>query len=50
MCGVSIILGNNGYIWISPIVMDDHQHEQMRFQLDTATSSIDTHTHVSHIQ
>lgn len=32
LCGASIILGNNGYVWISPQVSDDHQQPQMRFQ------------------
>ena len=32
LCGASIILGNNGYIWISTKVSDDHQQPQMRFQ------------------
>lgn len=32
LCGASIILGNNGYIWISTQVTDDHQQPQMRFQ------------------
>ena len=32
LCGASIILGNNGYVWISTKVSDDHQQPQMRFQ------------------
>ena len=32
LCGASIILGNNGFIWISPQISDDHQQPQMRFQ------------------
>ncbi len=32
LCGASLILGNNGYIWISTKVSDDHQQPQMRFQ------------------
>ena len=43
------LLGNNGYIWISPIILDDHQQEQMRFQLPSTpgSSSVKTVTHVS---
>jgi exosome complex component RRP4 len=47
LCGASLILGNNGNVWISPVVLDDHQQEQRRFQLssDTGASSIDAPTH-----
>lgn len=41
LCGASIILGNNGYIWISPIVSDDHQQPQYRFQTPTGVSSVE---------
>ena len=41
LCGASIILGNNGYIWISTQVSDDHQQPQKRFQsLDSADSAL----------
>ena len=45
-------LGNNGYIWISPVILDDHQQEQMRFQLPSApgSSSVETHTHVCELE
>ena len=48
LCGASLILGNNGFIWISPIVVDDHQQEQKRFQVPSTpgASSVETHTHV----
>lgn len=32
LCGASIILGNNGYIWISSHESTDHQVAQKRFQ------------------
>lgn len=32
LCGASLIVGNNGFIWISTKVSDDHQQPQMRFQ------------------
>lgn len=47
LCGASIILGNNGYIWISPIVSDDHQQPQYRFQTPTGVSSIEKEEKVS---
>ncbi|XP_019849816.1 PREDICTED: exosome complex component RRP4-like [Amphimedon queenslandica] len=52
LCGASLILGNNGYIWISPIILDDHQQEQMRFQLPSTpgSSSVKTVTHVATIE
>lgn len=44
LCGVSIILGNNGFVWISPIVIDDNQQYVLRFQLPSApgTSSVES--------
>ena len=47
LCGASIILGNNGYIWISPIVSDDHQQPQYRFQTPTGVSSVEKEEKVS---
>ena len=32
LCGASVILGNNGYIWISPLETTDHLQAQRRFQ------------------
>jgi len=32
LCGASVILGNNGYIWISPGNATDHLQAQRRFQ------------------
>ena len=32
LCGASVILGNNGYIWISPLNTTDHLQAQRRFQ------------------
>ena len=40
LCGASIILGNNGYVWISPQVSDDHQQPQMRFQTPAGTEGV----------
>ena len=55
-CGASVILGNNGYIWISPLVSDDHtQDGSIRFQtpsnlaassVETTTKVNNTHTHM----
>ena len=39
LCGASVILGNNGYIWITPLVSDDHQQPQFRFQTPTGGGS-----------
>ncbi|KAL5483723.1 hypothetical protein EMCRGX_G020131 [Ephydatia muelleri] len=36
LAGASIILGNNGYIWLSSVVCDDHQQPQLRFQIPSA--------------
>ena len=49
-CGASVILGNNGYIWISPLVTDDHtQDGSIRFQTPSnpAASSVETTTKVN---
>ena len=49
LCGASVILGNNGYIWISPLVSDDHAKDGgMRFQTPSnpAASSVETTTKV----
>lgn len=32
LCGASVILGNNGYIWICPHETTDHSVSQRRFQ------------------
>jgi len=47
LCGASIILGNNGFIWISPIISDDHQQPQHRFQTPTNVSSVEKEERVS---
>ena len=36
LAGASIILGNNGYIWLSSVVCDDHQQPQHRFQIPSS--------------
>lgn len=41
LCGASIIFGNNGYIWISTKVSDDHQQPQMRFQTPVSEKQAD---------
>lgn len=48
LCEASIILGNNGFIWISPLVKEDHQKDVLRFQVPSApgTSSIEKETQV----
>lgn len=40
LCGASVILGNNGYVWISPQVSDDHQQPQMRFQTPSSKEGV----------
>ena len=40
LCGASIILGNNGYVWISLQVSNDHQQPQMRFQTPAGTEGM----------
>lgn len=39
LCGASVILGNNGYIWISSQELTDHQESQKRLQI-ASTSAI----------
>lgn len=38
LCGASVILGNNGYIWISSHESTDHQVSQRRFQVNVASA------------
>lgn len=45
LCGASVILGNNGYIWICPHETTDHLLAQRRFQeLPSSAGSQDTHS------
>lgn len=37
LAGASVILGNNGYVWLSTIVYDDHQQPQFRFQIPSGS-------------
>jgi exosome complex component RRP4 len=39
LCGASVILGNNGFIWISSKESTDHQVAQKRFQAGVSTTS-----------
>lgn len=39
LCGASIILGNNGYIWISSQESTDHQLAQKHLRTSTASTS-----------
>ena len=43
LCEASIILGNNGYIWISPLVKENFSRDVLRFQVPSApgTSSVE---------
>ena len=49
LCGASIILGNNGYVWISIIISSDNQQEALRFQVPSTpgSSSVETQTRVN---
>lgn len=38
LCGASVILGNNGFVWISPHESTDHQRSQRRFQAPATNS------------
>ena len=41
LCGASIILGNNGYVWISSRESTDHQVAQKRFQAGVTSNHRD---------
>ena len=44
LCEASVILGNNGFIWISPLMKEEHLKEEvLRFQVPSApgTSSVE---------
>ena len=48
LCGVSLILGNNGFVWICPTIEDVQKQDQLRYQVPSApgTSSVETAVHV----
>lgn len=52
LCGASIILGNNGYVWISIIVSSENQQEALRFQVPSTpgSSSVETQSRVNQMK
>lgn len=38
-CGASIILGNNGFIWISPVINAEEEHGGFTINLEDVSSA-----------